>query len=139
MKDIIRMNKLAGTITESQAKRMMGILNENEGITLNPQQKKAWEDAMIKRFKGLTRGGAAEEAVYDIPYAVKDILANILLGRKPNKAWEEDFEDEDLEEKGINVDEFESYADALYDEFTKGATNDKDIKNIQSWVKTYFN
>jgi hypothetical protein len=29
MKDIIRMNKLAGTITESQAKRMMDILNEN--------------------------------------------------------------------------------------------------------------
>jgi hypothetical protein len=29
MKDIIRMNELAGTITESQAKRMMDILNEN--------------------------------------------------------------------------------------------------------------
>ena len=29
MKDIIRMNKLAGTITESQAKRMMDILNED--------------------------------------------------------------------------------------------------------------
>jgi hypothetical protein len=29
MKDIIRINELAGTITESQAKRMMDILNEN--------------------------------------------------------------------------------------------------------------
>ena len=29
MKDIIKMNKLAGTITESQAKRMMDILNED--------------------------------------------------------------------------------------------------------------
>jgi hypothetical protein len=31
MKDIIKMNKLAGLITESQARRMMEILNENEG------------------------------------------------------------------------------------------------------------
>lgn len=30
MKDIIKMNKLAGTITESQAKRIMDILNESE-------------------------------------------------------------------------------------------------------------
>ena len=132
----LRMQMLAGIITEGQYK---AILNESEEITLTPKQKKVWEDAMIKRFKGLTRGGDVDEAVYDIPYAVKDILANILLGRKPNKAWEEDFEDEDLEEKGIDVDEFESYADTLYDEFTKGATNDKDIKKIQSWVKTYFN
>ncbi len=32
MKDIIKMNKLAGLITESQARRMMEILNENEGM-----------------------------------------------------------------------------------------------------------
>ena len=32
MKDIIKMNKLAGLITESQARRMMQILNENEGM-----------------------------------------------------------------------------------------------------------
>jgi len=30
MKDIIRMNQLAGIITEGQAKKMMKILNENE-------------------------------------------------------------------------------------------------------------
>lgn len=33
MKEIIKMNKLAGTITESQAKRMMEILNENEDVS----------------------------------------------------------------------------------------------------------
>jgi hypothetical protein len=30
MKELIRMNQIAGTITESQAKRMMEILEENE-------------------------------------------------------------------------------------------------------------
>jgi hypothetical protein len=30
MKDIIRMNQLAGIITESQAKKMMEVLDENE-------------------------------------------------------------------------------------------------------------
>lgn len=30
MKDIIRMNQLAGIITESQAKKMLEVLNENE-------------------------------------------------------------------------------------------------------------
>jgi hypothetical protein len=30
MKDIIRMNQLAGLITENQAQKMMGILNEGE-------------------------------------------------------------------------------------------------------------
>ena len=32
MKDIIRMNQLAGIITESQAKKMMAILNEEQDI-----------------------------------------------------------------------------------------------------------
>lgn len=32
MKDIIKMNKLAGLITESQARKIMKILNENEGM-----------------------------------------------------------------------------------------------------------
>lgn len=31
MKELIRMNQLAGIITESQAKKMIAILNENEG------------------------------------------------------------------------------------------------------------
>ena len=33
MKDIIRMNQLAGTITEGQAKKMIAILNENKNVT----------------------------------------------------------------------------------------------------------
>jgi hypothetical protein len=34
MKDIIRMNQLAGIITEGQAKKMMAILNEDMGSSL---------------------------------------------------------------------------------------------------------
>jgi hypothetical protein len=34
MKDLIRMNQLAGTITESQARKMMEILDENSQSTL---------------------------------------------------------------------------------------------------------
>ena len=34
MKDIIRMNQLAGIITEGQAKKMMEILNEEDGSIL---------------------------------------------------------------------------------------------------------
>jgi len=32
MKELIRMNQLAGIITESQAKKMIAILNENEDL-----------------------------------------------------------------------------------------------------------
>jgi hypothetical protein len=135
----LRMQMLAGIITEGQYKEM---LNEDKEITLTPKQKKAWEDEMIKRFNELTDNSDPEypgvsEAVYDIPGAAKDTLANILLGRKPDEHWEDYFESK-LEKKGIDVDEFESYADQLYDEFTRGATNNKDIKYIQSWVKAYF-
>jgi len=40
MKDLIRMNQLAGIITESQARKMMQILNENEDNALSPKMQK---------------------------------------------------------------------------------------------------
>ena len=43
MKDLIRMNQLAGTITEGQAKKMMAILNE--GLeALSPEEAKIYFD-----------------------------------------------------------------------------------------------
>jgi len=45
MKDIIRMNQLAGIITEGQARKMMQILNENESF------KKPSEDSDIESLK----------------------------------------------------------------------------------------
>ena len=45
MKDIIRMNQLAGLITEGQAKKMIAILNENK--------KKEQDNSFEKEFKYL--------------------------------------------------------------------------------------
>jgi hypothetical protein len=49
MKDIIRMNQLAGIITEGQAKKMMAILNEEESNDVLTQ-----EDFDILRTKGFS-------------------------------------------------------------------------------------
>ena len=46
MKDIIRMNQLAGIITEGQAKKMLEVLNEEENNTLTQ------EDFNILKDKG---------------------------------------------------------------------------------------
>jgi hypothetical protein len=40
MKDLIRMNQLAGIITEGQAKKMLAVLNENEDNALSPKMQK---------------------------------------------------------------------------------------------------
>jgi hypothetical protein len=98
MKDIIRMNQLAGTITESQAKRMMQILNEagsSKPITLTPLQKKEFLSAIrdLKRAE-------------DLEYALEEagnVLANILTNGKAEYI-------EDVEDFGYDPDEVENYA-----------------------------
>lgn len=53
MKDIIRMNQLAGVITEGQARKMMEILNENEGtdiISFLKSNKQELLDKITKRW-----------------------------------------------------------------------------------------
>ena len=40
MKDLIRMNQLAGIITEGQARKMMEVLDENEDNALSPKMQK---------------------------------------------------------------------------------------------------
>lgn len=56
MKDIIRMNQLAGIITEGQAKKMMAILNENksqeEKTIENSLQNEGFFDSLMgKKYK----------------------------------------------------------------------------------------
>lgn len=53
MKDIIRMNQLAGIITEGQARKMMAILNENEGTEsrLNELEFGPDEIPTVQQFK----------------------------------------------------------------------------------------
>jgi hypothetical protein len=110
----------------------------NNELTLTPQQRKVFEDAMYVRFKEMKRDDGPEGAVYDLPYAAKDILADILTGRNPNEYWEGDEREEALKNKGIDVDEFESYAAKLQKEIARGNTNNPKIKNIQSWVRAAF-
>jgi len=51
MKDIIRMNQLAGLITEGQAKKMMKVLNENEEDTLVKENTPVSKDKKIEVIK----------------------------------------------------------------------------------------
>jgi hypothetical protein len=98
MKDIIRMNQLAGLITESQANKMMQILNEagsSKPITLTPLQKKEFLSAIrdLKRAE-------------DLEYALEEagnVLANILTNGKAEYI-------EDVEDFGYDPDEVENYA-----------------------------
>jgi hypothetical protein len=147
-KETLRMQMLAGVITEGQYKAKleevdsMGKIGNsypapgNTKVTLTSERRKDFEDAIFKRFKELKNEDGPEGAVYDIPYATRDILANILIGRNPNEYWDgEDEWEEALTDKGIDLDEFENYASALETEISRGNTNNPKIQKIQSWVK----
>ena len=58
MKDIIRMNQLAGIITESQAKKMMEVLNENQedeaADFLNQHKKEIFDKFHVKNAYGVS-------------------------------------------------------------------------------------
>jgi hypothetical protein len=150
-KEQLRMQMLAGIITEGQYKKEVEEIDSrgkvgkqyptpgSAEVTLTSNQRKVFEDAMYARFKEIKKADGPEGAVYDIPYAAKHILANILTGRNPNEYWEEDDEREEaLKNKGIDVDEFESYAAKLQKEIARGNTNNPKIKDIQSWVRAAF-
>jgi hypothetical protein len=150
-KEQLRMQMLAGIITESQYKEkmeeeeIMGRVGKsypapgNTEVTLASKHRKDFEDAIVKRFKEMKKEDGPEEAVYDLPYATRDILANILTGRKPNEYWDGDSEREEaLTDKGIDLNEFENYTDGLEREISRGNTNNPKIQNIQSWVKAAF-
>ena len=156
----LRMQMLAGIITESQYKKEVKEIegrgkigksypsplstSEDAKISLTPQQKKVWEDAMIKRYKEIAGDDDddpdnVEEAIYNIPYASEDVLINILLGLKSNYYWDDEYErNEAVEKKGMDVKEIENYASKLVDEFQEGNTNNPEIKKIQSWIKAWF-
>ena len=149
-KEILRMQMLAGIITEGQYKEKMEEVDSmgkvgksypapgSTEIILTSQQQKAWEDIMIKSFYELADDDGEEEALYNLPYASEEILSNILIGKKPNYYWDDDFEREDeLERKGIDLDEMERKADEMYEKFTKGSTNNPKIKDIQDIYNSF--
>lgn len=153
--EILRVNFLAGLLTESEYKEKVkeeesrgrigksypapGSDFNKDKLELNPQQKIVYEKAMIKSFKETKKEDGPDEAIHNLPYASKRILANILLGKDPQQHYfESDFDREDeLKEKGIDLDEFKDYYRKLDSEFSRGSTNNPKIKNIQSWVKSY--
>jgi hypothetical protein len=96
MKDIIRMNQLAGLITEGQAKKMLEVLNrDSKPISLTPEQKKEFKSAI----KDLSR-------MEDLEYALGEagnLLANILTNGEAEFI-------EDIENFGYDADEVEQYA-----------------------------
>ena len=82
MKDIIRMNQLAGIITEGQAKKMLGILNENEtlrGFAQNPLSPKMQRqfDMVVSALKK----AKTEEEVDKIYYKI------VMLPNKVSKIF----------------------------------------------------
>ena len=82
MKDIIRINQLAGIITEGQAKKMLGILNENEtlrGFAQNPLSPKMQRqfDMVVSALKK----AKTEEEVDKIYYKI------VMLPNKVSKIF----------------------------------------------------
>ena len=85
MKDIIRMNKLAGTITESQARRMMGILNENEGMKvtfLKQDEVESLDDEPTNEYEEDLMDAylfATDQMLFDRTYSSLEDLAQTIV------------------------------------------------------------
>ncbi len=150
------MQMLAGIITESQYKEeieeldSMGkigksypspgnISDEDEEITLTPQQKKAWENAMVDEFYSIKdqfgKNQGLAEAVGNIITSAEYILWDILFEKEIGYDWSDSKLDAAFKEKGITKDEVKELSYELYDEFVKGPTNNKKIKKIQYWYE----
>jgi hypothetical protein len=76
MKDLIRMNQLAGVITESQARKMMEVLDENEDNVLSPK--------MQKQFNMIVSALKKAKSEKDIKRVHTDIM---LLPKKLTKIF----------------------------------------------------
>lgn len=103
MKDIIRMNQLAGLITESQAKKMMEILTEdNLEVKSIAKQIYSWlkqndvntkliaqtpSDAYGKQIGGSLKGGSNEALIsyYDDPKTKQTVIEIQLFGGATSK------------------------------------------------------
>ena len=175
-KEQLRMQMLAGIITEGQYKEKMeeeevrgkigksypapGSISynddedddEGEKITFTPQQKKQYQEALIKKFYQDVKSEDEYEAVRNLSLSSENIIANILSGYKPLKMdwyaeigdWDMGDEDEKdhptyiLQSKGYDLDEVKNFMDKMLNDFEKGSTNNPQIKDIQSWIKAAY-
>jgi hypothetical protein len=77
MKDIIRMNQLAGIITEGQAKKMLKVLNE--GVVSAPLSNLEWKlDPKVKEYINVS---STEEALSFIESLTDEELNNLYTWR----------------------------------------------------------
>ena len=77
MKDVIRMNQLAGIITEGQAKKMIQVLNE--GIVSVPLSNLEWK--LNPKVKEYTNVSSTEEALSFIESLTDEELNNLYIWR----------------------------------------------------------
>lgn len=145
----LRMQMLAGIITESQYKEKM---EEADSITpsFTPEQKEKYQEALIKKFYQDMKSEDESEAVYNLPDINEIIIANILSGYKPLKMdwyanigdWDNDSENEKhpsyiLTSKGYDLDQVRDFMDEMLEDFKKGPTNNPEIKTIQKIIQSY--
>ena len=145
----LRMQMLAGIITESQYKEKM---EEADSITpsFTPEQKEKYQEALIKKFYQDIKSEDESEAVYNLPDINEIIIANILSGYKPLKMdwyanigdWDDDSENEKhpsyiLTSKGYDLDQVRDFMDEMLEGFKKGPTNNPEIKTIQKIIQSY--
>lgn len=148
-KEQLRMQLLAGIITESQYKEKM---EEADSITpsFTPEQKEKYQEALIKKFYQDIKSEDESEAVYNLPDINEIIIANILSGYKPLKMdwyanigdWDDDSENEKhpsyiLTSKGYDLDQVRDFMDEMLEGFKKGPTNNPEIKTIQKIIQSY--
>jgi hypothetical protein len=72
MKDLIRMNQLAGIITEGQAKKMMEVLDENKVTSQSTQQhiNESFEDLLQQLTTMAEKGEIGNDQIKSIEYSL---------------------------------------------------------------------
>jgi hypothetical protein len=81
MKEIIRMNQLAGLITEGQARKMMQVLNENKSFTPEDNVNFKWKNKPANPESMLTDTESGDE------FSKGEYWENDIIGRDPEEIF----------------------------------------------------
>ena len=124
MKDIIRMNQLAGVITEGQARKMLEVLNEG---SINPKNflpgiEKFAPYYLQKISKGLTDMTPREYFKWSIQGHTADSEEDALMTAGQSGTWN-DYSDEDLAKIDLGL----NFSKWNYDEDEKISKSDIDL------------
>ena len=126
MKDIIRMNQLAGIITEGQARKMLEVLNEGNvnlgALNILPGVEKFAPYYLQKISKGLTNMTPREYFKWSIQGHTADSEKDALMTAKQSGTWD-DYSDEDLAKIDLGLN-FNTYWE---EEGTKVSKSDVDL------------